>query len=197
MPTYLLFDAKSQLLQSPEPTPVKLDILNSWLAAVSCGRLWCLADGLPDFLDFVTISRHHWWPTGSPLILFTHCPLFLKVMYNMRNGIIVWRFWGITAVLSPKTAFYRNERSRFVPKLYYFYFSSAGKTIADSDLIFWHLICLNITYLVWPKVELSLKKNSVATWLQSRHTFFGPPCIFWDRHNMPCLLCTVEPGLAL
>ena len=122
LPTYLLFDAKSQLLQSPEPTPVKLDILNSWLAAVSCGRLWCLADGIPDFLDFVTISRHHWWPTGSPLILFTHCPLFLKVMYNTRNGIIVWRFWGITAVLSPKTAFHRNERSRFVPKLYYFYF---------------------------------------------------------------------------
>ena len=56
-----------------------------------------------------------------------------------------------------------------------FIFSSAEKTIPVCDLIFWHIICLYITYLVWPKFELSWKKQRCHVTSQSSH-FFGPPC---------------------
>ena len=188
LPTYQFIDAKSQLLPSPGAYSRK-----PWhpqlLAAVSCGRLRCLADGLPDFLDFVTISRHHWWPTRSHQILSMNCPLFLKVMYvcTIREMTFVY---GVSEALQPysrrKLCFTETNDLVTHQNFTIFIFSSAEKTIADSDLIFWYIICLNITYLVWPKFELSLKKQRRdwqrdwrRDWLTEKTRDFKVVTLFW------------------
>ena len=133
-------------------------------------------------------------PTGFPLILSMHCPLLLKVRTVREMALLCGVSEGLQPYYRRKLRFTETNDLVSYRNCTFYIFSSAEKTIADSDLIFWHIICLNITYLVWPKFELSLK-NSIATWLQSRHTFFGPPCIYsriyknrWKLNNT-CLLC--------
>ena len=101
LPTYLLFDAKSQLLQSPGPTPVNLDILNSWLRChvdVSRRR----TPGFPRLC-------HHF---PSPLVTDQISPDSFHALSSLSQSVVQYAKWHYIILHAESTLFHFNSAHR-------------------------------------------------------------------------------------
>ena len=135
LPTYQLFDAKSQLLPNSGPTSVNLDILNSWLRChVDVCGVSQTDSRTSSILSPAPVT------TGDRPDLTWLFPCTVPSFSKWCTIREMASLYGVSEALQP----YSRRKLRFTEtndlvsyqNCTIFIFSSAEKTIADSDLIF-------------------------------------------------------------